>query len=98
IPTRNGRVRYVGVATTEKTPNTVTLTARGTSAHGSMPRLDNPIVHLAAAVAKIGAYQPPMRLIDTTRVFFERTAAISPPDEAFLLTHLEDSKVQETLR
>ncbi len=98
IPTRDGRVRYLGVATTEKVPNTVTVVARGTSAHGSMPRLDNPIVHLAAAVAKIGAYQPPMRLIETTKAFFERTAAISPPDEAFLLTHLSDPMVQETLR
>jgi acetylornithine deacetylase/succinyl-diaminopimelate desuccinylase-like protein len=98
IPTRNGRVRYVGVATTEKVPNRVKLVARGTSGHGSMPRLDNPIVHLAAAVARIGAYQPPLRLIETTKTFFERTAAISPPDEAFLLTHLDDPKVQDTLR
>ena len=98
IPTRNGVVRYVGVATTEKVPNRVTLVARGTSGHGSMPRLDNPIVHLAAAVARIGAYQPPMRLIETTKTFFERTAAISPPDEAFLLTHLDDPMVQDTLR
>jgi acetylornithine deacetylase/succinyl-diaminopimelate desuccinylase-like protein len=98
IPTRNGVVRYLGVATTEKVPNTVTLVARGTSGHGSMPRLDNPVVHLAAAVAKIGAYQPPMRLIETTKTFFERTAAISAPDEAFLLTHLSDPAVQETLR
>jgi acetylornithine deacetylase/succinyl-diaminopimelate desuccinylase-like protein len=98
IPTRNGRVRYVGVATTEKVPNTVTLVAHGTSGHGSMPRLDNPIVHLAAAITKIGAYQPPMRLIETTKTFFERTAAISEPDEAFLLTHLTDPAVQETLR
>jgi acetylornithine deacetylase/succinyl-diaminopimelate desuccinylase-like protein len=98
IPTRNGLIRYLGVATTEKTPNTVTLVARGTSGHGSMPRLDNPIAHLAAAVATIGAYQPPMRLIETTKTFFERTAAISSPDDAFLLTHLSDPAVQETLR
>jgi acetylornithine deacetylase/succinyl-diaminopimelate desuccinylase-like protein len=98
IPTRNGRVRYVGVATTEKRPNTVTLVAHGTSGHGSMPRLDNPIAHLSAAIAKIAAYQPPMRLIETTKAFFERTATISPPDEAFLLTHLSDPAVQETLR
>jgi len=102
VPTRGGRVLYVGVATTEKVPNTVTLTARGTSGHGSMPRLDNPIVHLAAAIEKIGAYQPPLRFIETTRSFFERTAKISAPDEAFLLTHVDDPKigplVQETLR
>jgi acetylornithine deacetylase/succinyl-diaminopimelate desuccinylase-like protein len=102
VPTRNGRVRYVGVATTEKVPHTITLVARGTSGHGSMPRLDNPIVHVASAIEKIGAYQPPMRFIETTRTFVERTAKISAPDEAFLLTHLDDPvvgpMVQETLR
>jgi acetylornithine deacetylase/succinyl-diaminopimelate desuccinylase-like protein len=98
IPVRDGRVRYVGVATTEKVPHTLRLVARGTSGHGSMPRLDNPIVHLAAAVAKIGAFQPAMRLNDTTRAFFERTAKISAPDEVFQLTHLDDPTVQDTLR
>ena len=98
IPVRAGRIRYVGVATTEKVQHTVTLVARGTSGHGSMPRLDNPIVHLSAAIVKIGAYQPPMRLNETTKAFFDRTAAISPPDEAALLRRLEDPATQETLR
>jgi acetylornithine deacetylase/succinyl-diaminopimelate desuccinylase-like protein len=59
-------------------------------------------LRLAAAIAKVGEYQPPMRLSESTRVFFERLAKISPPDEAFLFTHLEDPAigplVQETLR
>ncbi len=101
-PTRDGKVRYVAVAATEKVSRGLRLLARGTSGHGSVPRPDNPIVHLAAAVAKAGQYQVPMRLNDTTRMFFERLAAISPPQEAFLYAHLEDpivgSMVQETLR
>jgi len=101
-PIRDGRVRYVGVATTEKVPRGIRLIARGTSGHGSAPRPDNSIVHLAAAVAKVGQYQPPMRLNETTRTFFKRLAAISPPDEAFLYSHLEDPAVgplvQEKLR
>jgi acetylornithine deacetylase/succinyl-diaminopimelate desuccinylase-like protein len=95
VPVRDGRVRYVGVATTEKVPNTLRLVVRGTSGHGSMPRLDNPIVHLSAAIGKIGAYQPPMRFIETTKAFFERIAKLSAPDEAFLLTHLADPVVGE---
>ena len=98
IPVQSGRIRYVGVATTEKTPNTVTLTARGTAGHGSMPRVDNPIVHLSAAIAKIGAYQPPMRLNETTRAFFDRLAQVSPPPEAALFARLEDPQVQDELR
>ncbi len=99
---RDGKVHYVGVATTEKVPRAIFLTAKGTSGHGSRPRPDNAIVHLAAAVAKLGQWQPPMRLNDTTRTFFGRLANISPPEDAFLFTHLDDpvvgTIVQERLR
>jgi len=93
-----GKLQYAGVETTEKVPRGLRVVARGTSGHGSMPRLDNPVTHLAAAVGKIGAWQPPMRLNETTREFFARLAAISPPEQARLFTHLEDAAVQETLR
>jgi len=90
IYAKDGQVQYVGVATTEKVPRAVFLTAKGTSGHGSRPRMDNPIVHLAAAVAKIGEWQPPMRLNDTTRTFFTRLAKIVPAEEGSLYTQLED--------
>jgi acetylornithine deacetylase/succinyl-diaminopimelate desuccinylase-like protein len=98
----DGKVKYVGVATTEKVPRGFKLVARGTSGHGSVPRLDNAITHLAAAVAKVGNWQAPMRLNETTRAFFSRLATISPADEAFLYTHLEDpansEMIQEKIR
>jgi acetylornithine deacetylase/succinyl-diaminopimelate desuccinylase-like protein len=99
---RQGRVQYVGVSTTEKVPRGIRLVAKGTSGHGSMPRLDNAITRLAAAVAKVGNFQMPMRLNETTRTFFQRLAKISPPEEAYLYTRLEDPResaaVQEKLR
>jgi acetylornithine deacetylase/succinyl-diaminopimelate desuccinylase-like protein len=98
----NGKVKYVAVATTEKVPRGFRLIAHGTSGHGSMPRLDNPITHLAAAVAKVGNWQSEMRLNETTRAFFSRLAKISPPEEASLYNHLEDpassAMVQEKIR
>jgi acetylornithine deacetylase/succinyl-diaminopimelate desuccinylase-like protein len=94
----NGKLRYAGVSTTEKLPRGLRLVARGSSGHGSMPRLDNPIVHLAAAVAKVGAWQPPMRLNDTTHAFFARLATISPSEEAQLYRNVERPEVQEKLR
>lgn len=97
-----GQVRYVGVATTEKVPRTVFLSAKGTSAHASRPRLDNPITHLAAAVARVGEWQAPLRLNDTTRAYFAGLARVSPPDEAWCYAHLEDPVVgpqaQEIIR
>jgi len=102
ITTQDNKVQFVGVATTEKVPNGTRLVAKGVSGHGSMPRPDNPIVHLAAAVAKLGAYQPPMRLNETTRAYFQRLAKVSSPEDAFLYTHLEDPiigpMVQEKIR
>jgi len=98
----DGKVKYVGVATTEKVPRGFRLVARGTSGHGSVPRSDNAITHLAAAVAKIGNWQSPMRLNETTRAFFSRLAKISPAEEAYLYSHLEDASssemVQEKIR
>lgn len=95
---KDGKVLFVGVSTTQKVPRGMVVTARGTSGHGSMPRMDNAVTHLAAAVAKIGAWQPPMRLNETTRTFFARLAKISPPQEAYLYTHLENPAVQRKLR
>ena len=40
------------------------------------------VLHLASAVWKFPANQPPMRLNDTTRTYFERLATISTPEEA----------------
>jgi acetylornithine deacetylase/succinyl-diaminopimelate desuccinylase-like protein len=95
-------VRYVNVSTTDKVPRTIFLTAKGVSAHASRPRLDNPVTHLAAAVAKVGEWFTPMRLNETTRTYFSRLAQVSPPEEAWLYSHLEDpvlgSTVQEIIR
>jgi acetylornithine deacetylase/succinyl-diaminopimelate desuccinylase-like protein len=93
----NGKVDYAGVGTTEKAPRQMTLVARGSSGHASMPRLDNPIEHVGAAVGKLLAWQPPVRLNETTREYFSRLAKISSPDDAYLYTHLEDPSVQQKL-
>ena len=95
----NGAVDVVSVATTEKVPwRGIRLVARGTAGHGSAPRLDNPIVRLAAAVAKVGSYQAPMRLNETTRAFLDRLAGVSPPDVAFRYRNLDNPRWRETIR
>jgi len=94
----DGKLRVVGVSPTEKIPRGLKVVARGTSGHGSMPRLDDAVTHLAVAVGKIGNWQPPMRLNDTTRTFFARLAKISPPEQAWYYTHLDDPKTQQEFR
>ena len=76
-------VKVVGIQTTEKMPRRATLVARGSAGHGSVPRLDNAVTHLAIAVAKAGAWKTEMRLNDTTRAYFDRLATISDPEDAW---------------
>jgi acetylornithine deacetylase/succinyl-diaminopimelate desuccinylase-like protein len=99
---RDGKIHYIGISTGEKVPRPGVLYAKGTGGHGSRPLVDNAVVHIADAIAKLGKWQPPMRLNETTRVYLKRLAAISPPDEAFLYSNIEDpvmgALVQEKLR
>ena len=44
------------------------LTARGTAGHGSMINPDNAVARLSAAVARIGAYEWPVRLTPTMEI------------------------------
>lgn len=78
----NGEVKYATVQTLEKIPRGIELVARGISGHGSVPLKSNAIVHLAGAVAKVGAWRPEVRFNETTGTYFRRLAAISPPDVA----------------
>lgn len=96
-----GKIQYSAVATTEKIPNGARLVARGISGHGSVPLRSNAIVHLAQAVARVAAWQTPMRLNETTRAYFERMAKLSPPEQAArynkLLQPGNSDEVQEYL-
>lgn len=78
----NGKARIALVQTAEKRPMGARLVAHGPAGHGSRPMQSSAVVHLAQAVAKIAAWDPPMRLNDTTRTYFEKLAAVSSPEEA----------------
>ncbi len=77
-----GRAKYASVQTIEKIPYAAEVVARGVAGHGSVPLKTNSIVHLAKAVAAIADWSPPIRLNETTSMYFERLASISSPDEA----------------
>lgn len=69
------------IGTAEKIPRGATLIARGPAGHGSRPAPDNAILALTEAVTKVARWRPPVQLSDTTRAYFERLAAISPPEQ-----------------
>jgi acetylornithine deacetylase/succinyl-diaminopimelate desuccinylase-like protein len=72
-----GSVRYAAVQMLEKISRGIELTATGPSGHGSAPLPGNAIVHLSAAVARLGEWRPPIRLNDTTRAFFTRMGDVA---------------------
>jgi acetylornithine deacetylase/succinyl-diaminopimelate desuccinylase-like protein len=77
-----GRVKFASIQTLEKIPRAVELIARGPSGHASVPLTTNAVVHLSEAVAKAAQWRVPIRLNETTRIYFERLAAISAPADA----------------
>ena len=77
-----GKLKYQLVQVSEKEGRGMKLVAHGISGHGSMPREDNAIVHLSAAVAKIGQWQPPMELTPITKMYIEGLEKVSPPEDA----------------
>jgi len=95
---RDGKVHTFGIETTEKMPRRVTLVARGTPGHGSIPRLDNAVMILANAVAKASAWQTEMRLNETTETYFQRMATIAPADEAVLYENITNPEMSEAIQ
>ena len=65
--TVRGRRLYL-IEAAEKGMAWLKLTARGTAGHGSMINPDNAVARLTAAVARIGAYEWPVRLTPTMEV------------------------------
>jgi acetylornithine deacetylase/succinyl-diaminopimelate desuccinylase-like protein len=78
----NGAVKFAQVQTLEKIPRAIELTARGPSGHASVPLKDSAVVHLTTAVTKAAQWKVPLRLNETTRVYFQRLAAISSAEAA----------------
>lgn len=72
----NGMVRTVNIQTTEKVPYNVRAMARGTSGHGSVPLPDNALAALARAANRVHEYTSPVKLNETTRIYFARLAEI----------------------
>lgn len=71
-----GKTLYAAVQTAEKISHVVTVTARGPAGHASVPLAENAVARLGRALARIDAFQPPVRLLPSTRMFFAGLAGI----------------------
>ena len=86
--------RIFQVQTAEKIPTRVILTAKGTAGHGSLPRSDNPVVHLARAITRLADLAEPVQLSTTTRRYFSEIAKL--PDYAWLAPLLPQLEQEST--
>ena len=81
LPTKSG-VPVFQIQTAEKIPTRFKMTAHGTAAHGSLPRDDNPTVHLARAILRVSESEWPVELNTTTRAYLNALSKL--PDYAWL--------------
>jgi acetylornithine deacetylase/succinyl-diaminopimelate desuccinylase-like protein len=73
---KDGKAVAHGVQAAEKKYYSVALDARNAGGHSSLPRKDNAIYQLAAALTKLAAFEFPVELNEITRSFFARMASL----------------------
>jgi acetylornithine deacetylase/succinyl-diaminopimelate desuccinylase-like protein len=85
-----GHHRYYAVSITEKTPMWIRLTAQGPAGHAAVPPDETAVTRLTAALTKLIAYRPPIRLLDTVRDYFRAILKLDggPPEFKKLLLAL----------
>jgi acetylornithine deacetylase/succinyl-diaminopimelate desuccinylase-like protein len=88
---KDGKVWYVGVQASEKVLVNYRLTATGTSGHASIPLKDNAVVHLAAAVEKLGNWEPPAKPLAITLRYFDGLAEVETDPELSKWMHALDT-------
>ena len=78
---RDGKRVYIGVETSEKLYATYELATANRGGHSSLPRPDNAIYQMTAALQKLAAYQFPARTTATTRAYFAALAELRTGQE-----------------
>ena len=76
---RDGKPIAMDVQAAEKVFHSVRLTTHDPGGHSSLPRKDNAIYELAAALGRVSTYEFPFQTNAVTRAYFSRTAALVPP-------------------
>jgi acetylornithine deacetylase/succinyl-diaminopimelate desuccinylase-like protein len=79
---RGGRPVFNTVQATEKVFANMLLRVTNRGGHSSVPRTDNAISTLAAALVRVGRYNFPIQFNEVTREFFSKTALVEGPSMA----------------
>jgi acetylornithine deacetylase/succinyl-diaminopimelate desuccinylase-like protein len=85
---KKGRRLSHNVQAGEKTYQSFELVVTNSGGHSALPRQDNAVYQLAAALTRLSTHKFPVRLNDITREFFARTAAIEAPEVSAAMRQL----------
>jgi acetylornithine deacetylase/succinyl-diaminopimelate desuccinylase-like protein len=77
--TKKGKRMLLGMQTSEKNYVDFRLEVKSNGGHSSRPVKDNAIYHLSEGLARLADFDFPVSLNETTRGYFERTAALESP-------------------
>jgi acetylornithine deacetylase/succinyl-diaminopimelate desuccinylase-like protein len=77
--TKHGKRMLLGMQTSEKNYVDFRLEVKSNGGHSSRPVKDNAIYHLSQGFARLAEFDFPVSLNETTRGYFERTAALETP-------------------
>lgn len=73
---RNGKLVYVGIETTQKTPLWLRVTATGPPGHGSIPLPNSAVTRLVRAVNRITNMDSPIRVVPPVEEYFKNIAPL----------------------
>ena len=76
IVLKHGRPSVFAVQASEKIYADYRFEVTDAGGHSSLPRADNPIYTLSAALARLAAYRFPLQVTDVVRVFLARSARV----------------------
>ncbi len=79
---KDGKRLLLGMETSEKNYVDFQLQVKSNGGHSSRPTKDNAIYHLAEGLTRLAQFEFPVKLNETTKGFFERTAAFQNPQDA----------------
>ena len=73
---KNGKPLLRALQTSEKLYQSFALEVTDKGGHSSLPTPENAIARLADAIGRVARFRFPVRLTETTRAYFERSAAL----------------------
>jgi acetylornithine deacetylase/succinyl-diaminopimelate desuccinylase-like protein len=75
---KNGKPLLRALQTSEKFYQSFGLEVTNKGGHSSLPTPDNAIARLSDAIGRVARYHFPVRLTETTKAYFERSAQLEP--------------------